>query len=133
MPITLELGGKSPTIIFADADLDQAVAGVLYGIFSSSGQSCIAGSRVFIQRSVYDAVVERLVKGAEALRIGPGTDPSTQVGPLVAHAHRDAVARMVEDARLAGAQILCGGAVPKEPSFRPVPFTSHHYCRCEQL
>lgn len=114
MPITLELGGKSPTIIFADADLDQAVAGVLYGIFSSSGQSCIAGSRVFIQRSVYDSVVERLVKGAEALRIGPGTDPSTQVGPLVAHAHRDAVAGMVDDARLAGAQILCGGTAPNE-------------------
>lgn len=122
MPITLELGGKSPTIIFADADVDQAVAGVLYGIFSSSGQSCIAGSRVFIQRSVFDAVVERLVKGAEALRIGPGTDASTQVGPLVAHAHRDAVARMVEDARLAGAQIICGGAVPKEPRLQAGAF-----------
>lgn len=114
MPITLELGGKSPTIICADADLDQAVAGVLYGIFSSSGQSCIAGSRVFVQRSVHDEVVERLVQGAKALRIGPGTDPATQVGPLVAHAHRDSVAGMVEAARLAGAKVLCGGAVPTE-------------------
>ncbi|WP_044568755.1 aldehyde dehydrogenase [Arthrobacter sp. M2012083] len=122
MPITLELGGKSPTIIFADADLDQAVAGVLYGIFSSSGQSCIAGSRVFIQRSVYEAVVEKLVKGAQALRLGPGTDPTTQVGPLVAHAHRDAVATMVEDARLAGAQILCGGAAPTGSRFQAGAF-----------
>nr|WP_223937451.1 aldehyde dehydrogenase [Arthrobacter sp. StoSoilB5] len=114
MPITLELGGKSPTIIFADADLDQAVAGVLFGIFSSSGQSCIAGSRVFIQRSIYAAVVERLVKGAESLRVGPGTDPRTQVGPLVALAHRDGVARMVDDSRESGARILCGGAAPAD-------------------
>lgn len=112
MPITLELGGKSPTIIFPDADLDQAIAGVMYGIFSSSGQSCIAGSRVFIHRSIYREVVDRLVTATSALRVGPGTDPRTQVGPLVAHAHRDEVSSMVEAAREAGADILCGGAVP---------------------
>lgn len=119
MPITLELGGKSPTIVFSDADLDQAVAGVLYGIFSSSGQSCIAGSRVFIQRAVYDTVLARLVEGAKALRVGPGTEPGTQVAPLVAHAHRDSVEKMVEDARAAGAQILCGGTRPVEPELQP--------------
>lgn len=116
MPITLELGGKSPTIIFADADLDQAIAGVLFGIFSSSGQSCIAGSRVFIHRSIYTEVVERLVAATRALHVGPGTDPQTQVGPLVAHAHRDEVSAMVEAARAAGAQILCGGGVPENES-----------------
>ena len=112
MPITLELGGKSPTIIFADADIDQAIAGVLYGIFSSTGQSCIAGSRVFIHKSIYAEVVDRLVVATRALRVGPGSDPRTQVGPLVAHAHRDEVAAMVEAAREAGAQILCGGGAP---------------------
>lgn len=112
MPITLELGGKSPTIIFSDADLDQAVAGVLYGIFSSSGQSCIAGSRVFIERAIYGTVLERLVEGAKALRVGPGTEAGTHVAPLVAHAHRDSVEKMVENARAAGAEILCGGTRP---------------------
>ncbi|MFJ5956981.1 aldehyde dehydrogenase [Paenarthrobacter sp. NPDC092416] len=114
MPITLELGGKSPTIVFPDADLDQAVAGILYGIFSSTGQSCIAGSRVFIQRSIFEDVLSRLVEGAKNLRVGPGTDPSTQVGPMITHAHRDTVAAMVDDARRDGAQVLCGGGPPAD-------------------
>lgn len=116
MPLTLELGGKSPTIVFPDADLDQAVAGILYGIFSSSGQSCIAGSRVFIHASVYDDVVARLVKATEQLQVGPGTDPATDVAPLVHHAHRDQVAAMVADAVAEGAQVLTGGAVPADPA-----------------
>lgn len=116
MPITLELGGKSPTIVFADADLDQALAGVLYGIFSSSGQSCIAGSRVFVQRAIYDEFVDRLVAATTALRVGPGTDPRTQVAPMVTREHRDGVAAMVDDAVRAGATVLCGGAAPADPA-----------------
>ncbi|WP_224766896.1 aldehyde dehydrogenase [Janibacter melonis] len=114
MPVTLELGGKSPTIVFEDADLTQAVAGVLYGIFSSSGQSCIAGSRVFVQSSIYDDVVARLVEAARLLRIGPGDDPRTQVAPLITHAHRDHVARMVDAAVEAGAEVLVGGTIPQD-------------------
>jgi len=68
MPVSLELGGKSPTIVFADADIDHAVNGVLYGIFSSSGESCIAGSRLFVQRSIYDTFAARLVQGARTHR-----------------------------------------------------------------
>ncbi|WP_018156796.1 aldehyde dehydrogenase [Demetria terragena] len=116
MPLTLELGGKSPTIVFPDADIDQAVSGILYGIFSSSGQSCIAGSRVFIHGSVYTEVLERLVAATERLRVGPGTDPATEVAPLVHHAHRDQVAGMVAEAVAAGAQVLTGGAVPNDPA-----------------
>ncbi|QNG17493.1 aldehyde dehydrogenase [Rhodococcus triatomae] len=116
MPITLELGGKSPTVVFEDADLEQALAGVLFGIFSSSGQSCIAGSRVFVHRSIHDEFVARLVDGARALRVGPGTDPATQVAPMVGHEHRDAVAAMVDDAVRTGAQVLCGGSVPDDPA-----------------
>ena len=70
MPVSLELGGKSPTIVFADADIDQAIAGVLYGIFSSSGQSCIAGARLFVERPIYDSFVERLTAATERLRVG---------------------------------------------------------------
>jgi aldehyde dehydrogenase (NAD+) len=117
MPVSLELGGKSPTIVFPDADLDQAVAGLLFGIFSSTGQSCIAGSRVFAHASIYDRLVSALVVKTEKLRVGPGTDPATQVAPLVHHRHRDKVAAIVERARGEGARVLCGGCIPEGPEY----------------
>jgi betaine-aldehyde dehydrogenase len=117
MPVSLELGGKSPTIVFPDADLDQAVAGLLFGIFSSTGQSCIAGSRVFAHASIYDRLVSALVAKTEKLRVGPGTDPATQVAPLVHHRHRDKVAAIVERARGEGARVLCGGRIPEGPEY----------------
>ncbi|MBA0126385.1 aldehyde dehydrogenase [Haloechinothrix sp. YIM 98757] len=113
MPLSTELGGKSPTIVCADADIDQAVAGVLFGIFSSSGQSCVAGSRIFVHEEVYAEFTDRLVAAARQLRVGPGTDPATQVGPLVTAAHRDRVAAMVDRAREEGAEVLCGGHIPE--------------------
>jgi len=115
MPISLELGGKSPTVVLADADLEQAVNGVLYGIFSSSGQSCVAGSRLFVDASIYDEFLDRLVAKARALRVGPGLEPGVQVGPLVHHRHRAAVAEYVELARREGGRIRCGGTVPDDP------------------
>ncbi|ROO90197.1 aldehyde dehydrogenase (NAD+) [Actinocorallia herbida] len=117
MPVSLELGGKSPTIVFPDADLEQTLAGLLFGIFSSSGQSCIAGSRLFVHASVYREVVDALVDRARSLRVGPGDDPATQVAPLVAHAHRDKVAAMVDRARKEGAKVLCGGAAPEGEAY----------------
>jgi acyl-CoA reductase-like NAD-dependent aldehyde dehydrogenase len=117
MPISLELGGKSPTIVFADADIDLAVAGVLYGIFSSTGQSCIAGSRLFVQRAIHDRFVERLVAATRALKVGHPFDPDTQVAPLVHPDHRDAVAGHVAAARAEGARVLCGGAAPEGPQY----------------
>ena len=91
MPVSLELGGKSPTMVLDDADLDHAVAGVLYGIFSSSGESCIAGSRLFVARRIRDAFVERLVAGARRLRVGDPADERTQMGPLITAAHRASI------------------------------------------
>lgn len=114
MPVSLELGGKSPTIVFEDADVDQAVAGVMFGIFSSTGQSCIAGSRLFVHASVYEPVMKQLVEATRRLRIGPGTDPDIQVGPMVAVAHRDKVAAYVDQARAEGGRVLCGGSVPAD-------------------
>ena len=87
MPVSLELGGKSPTMVLDDADIDHAVAGVLYGIFSSSGESCIAGSRLFVQRRRYAEFMDRLVAGAKALRVGDPVSERTQMGPLVSAAH----------------------------------------------
>jgi aldehyde dehydrogenase (NAD+) len=117
MPASLELGGKSPTIVCEDADIEQAVAGVMYGVFSSTGQSCIAGSRLFVARAIYDRFMARLVERTQALRVGPGTDAATQVSPMVAHAHRDAVATHVARALADGANLLCGGAAPTGPLY----------------
>ncbi len=115
MPVSMELGGKSPTIVCEDAELDLADAGVLFGIFSSTGQSCIAGSRIFAHTGVYREFTERLVAATEKLRVGLGTSPGTQVGPLVTFAHRDRVAGMVDRARGEGARVLCGGRSPDTP------------------
>ena len=112
MPVSLELGGKSPTIVCPDADLDHAVAGVLFGIFSSSGESCIAGARAFVHRSVYDAFRARLVAGAQALRVGDPASERTQMGPLVSGAHRDTIERYVALGREEGGTVLTGGARP---------------------
>ena len=109
MSVSLELGGKSPTIVCADADLDHAVAGVLFGIFSSSGESCIAGSRAFVHRSVYADFRQRLLAGARALRVGDPALQSTQMGPLVSRAHRESVERYVALGLEEGGQLLTGG------------------------
>ncbi|WP_406629799.1 aldehyde dehydrogenase family protein [Amycolatopsis sp. WGS_07] len=114
IPVTMELGGKSPTIVCEDADVEETVAGILYGIFSSTGQSCIAGSRIFLPRKHYADWAARLTAAATSLRLGPGTDPATQVGPLATFAHRDKVAAMVDRAREEGAQVLCGGRIPSD-------------------
>jgi betaine-aldehyde dehydrogenase len=116
MPVSLELGGKSPTIVFADADIDLAVAGVMFGVFSSTGQSCIAGARLFVQREIYAAFVARLVAATRRLRVGHPHDPATQVSCLVHPDHRAAVEAHVTAALAEGAELLCGGARPADPA-----------------
>jgi betaine-aldehyde dehydrogenase len=113
MPVSLELGGKSPNIVFADADRDHAINGVLFGIFSSQGQSCIAGSRLFVEERIHDEFVGRLVARTKALRLGPPLDPATQMGPQITAEHRDKIASYVELGRREGGRVLCGGAPPK--------------------
>ena len=113
MPTSLELGGKSPTIVCADANLDHAVAGVVYGIFSSSGESCIAGSRAFVHASVYDEFKSRLLAVVKGLRVADPSLENTHMGPLVNRGHRDSVERYVQLGRDEGGRILCGGARPQ--------------------
>ncbi|PTW99937.1 aldehyde dehydrogenase [Pararhodobacter aggregans] len=113
MPVSLELGGKSPTIVFKDTDPELAIAGILFGMFSSSGQSCIAGSRLFVERAIYDQFVPRLVAATKALVVGDPMDPETQVAPLVHPDHRAAVAEHVSRAVADGATVLCGGRAPE--------------------
>ncbi len=117
MPTSLELGGKSPTIVCADADLDHAVAGVVFGIFSSSGESCIAGSRAFVHASVYEAFKQRLLAAVRALRVGDPALDSTHMGPLVSRSHRETVERYVALGREEGGRLLCGGERPQGPVY----------------
>ena len=118
MPVSLELGGKSATMVLADADLDHAVAGVLYGIFSSSGESCIAGSRLFVARSIYDEFMRRLAAGAAALRVGDPADERTQMGPLISAAHRESIERLVAVGLDEGGHLRSGGKRPAGPALQ---------------
>jgi betaine-aldehyde dehydrogenase len=111
-PTLLELGGKSPHIVFEDCDVERAAAGVAFGIFSSMGQTCIAGSRLFVHRAVHKTIVDRVVSIAESLRLGLPEDEKTQFGPLASFAHRDRVSQLVDAARREGARLLTGGARP---------------------
>ncbi|EHK63347.1 aldehyde dehydrogenase [Achromobacter arsenitoxydans] len=114
IPVGLELGGKSPHIVFEDADLDRAVAGVVSGIFGSAGQSCVAGSRLFVQKSIYKRFMDALVERTQQVRVGLPDDPATQMGPLVSRAHRDKVAGYVDIGRAEGGRVLVGGAAPTQ-------------------
>ena len=116
IPVGLELGGKSPNIVFEDADFEKSVAGVVAGIFGSAGQSCVAGSRLFIQKRIYRKFVDAVVEQAKSLRVGLPDDPQTQMGPLVSMAHRDKVAGYVDLARNEGGSVLVGGIPPPSPA-----------------
>ncbi|MBB1632475.1 aldehyde dehydrogenase [Cupriavidus sp. UME77] len=116
IPCILELGGKSPNIVFEDANLDHAVAGMIYGIFSNAGQSCIAGSRIFVQASIYDKFVPRLVEAAKALNVGSPRDPSTAVAPVASFRQRDSIEHFIEMGKSdPKVKLLCGGDRPSGP------------------
>ncbi|WP_460066677.1 aldehyde dehydrogenase [Streptomyces sp. YKOK-I1] len=106
---TLELGGKSPNIVFEDANVANAAMGVVAGIFAAAGQTCIAGSRVFAHRSVYDELLERVAERAGTIRIGDPLDAATELGPLAFAGQRDKVAGYVDLGRSEGARVLTGG------------------------
>jgi betaine-aldehyde dehydrogenase len=107
--ISLELGGKSPNVVFADADFDTAVDYALFGIFANAGQVCSAGSRLVIERSLQDRFLERLVERAQKIRIGDGFDPATEMGPIISPVHRERVEAYIATGREEGARLLCGG------------------------
>ncbi|ESZ18583.1 aldehyde dehydrogenase family protein [Mesorhizobium sp. L48C026A00] len=107
--VSLELGGKSPVIVCADADLDKAVPVAAMSVFANSGQICIAGSRLFVERSVHDEFVERLAAYAKGLRIGDGIDPATEIGPLVSEKQLQRVASYLQAGTAEGATLVTGG------------------------
>jgi betaine-aldehyde dehydrogenase len=107
--ISLELGGKSPNVVFADADFETAVDYALFGIFANAGQVCSAGSRLVVERSLRDRFVERLVERAQNIRVGDGFDPQTEMGPIISPLHRERVEAYIATGIEEGAKLLCGG------------------------
>jgi acyl-CoA reductase-like NAD-dependent aldehyde dehydrogenase len=114
--VTLELGGKSPNLVFADADLKRAAAGVARSIFRSQGQSCVAGSRLLVESGIAADFIALLLDEVGKLKIGDPLDEKTEYGPLISAAHRERVHAFVAEAAAQGAVILCGGKRPASPS-----------------
>ena len=115
--VSLELGGKSPFIVFDDADLDSAANAQVSGIFAATGQSCVAGSRLLVQASVKEAFLARLKAKAEAVAIGAPDQMATEVGPLCTARQRDRIAALIARSVAAGAVLVTGGVVPEGPGF----------------
>lgn len=130
--VTLELGGKSPHIVFADAEIDNAVNGVISGIFAATGQTCIAGSRLLIERKIHDQFLEKVVALAKTARMGDPLSTSTQVGPVTTLPQLDKILGYIEIAKKEGAECLLGGGRPTAPEFsngwfvEPTIFSSVH-------
>lgn len=115
--VTLELGGKSPNIVLDDADLSKAIPGVLMGIMFNQGQVCSAGSRLYVHKKVYDKVMAELVSHAKNIKLGPGLDPSTQMGPLVTDKQQARVLNYIHKGQEEGAELLTGGNNPFDKGY----------------
>jgi acyl-CoA reductase-like NAD-dependent aldehyde dehydrogenase len=107
--VSLELGGKSAAILFADADLDVAVDAIPYSVFANAGQDCCARSRLLVERSVYDDVVARVAARTEALRVGDPSDETTEIGPMISEGQRATALEYLDIGRGEGAEVVCGG------------------------
>ncbi|HTK96207.1 MAG TPA: aldehyde dehydrogenase family protein, partial [Terriglobales bacterium] len=107
--VSLELGGKSPNVVFADADVKGAIKGAASAIFFNHGQCCCAGSRLFIEQPIFDQVVEGVAEQARKIRVGPGLEPDTQMGPLVSREQLDRVCGYLESGFSEGAKAIAGG------------------------
>jgi aldehyde dehydrogenase (NAD+) len=115
VPATLELGGKGPVVVFADADLDRVAKGIGYGIFGNAGQMCWAASRLIVHESLRPALLDRVRAVAEAMKLGPGEEDGVEMGPLVSKEHAERVLGYVEDARRDGGKVVTGGAKADDP------------------
>ena len=121
-PVSLELGGKSPNIVFPDADLEKAVEGAVLSIWFNQGEQCTAGSRMFLHDDVYEEFLDLFVERTENLTIGDPLDARTDVGPLVDHDHREEVRSYIDTARAEGATVRYGGGTPDDPDLEGAPF-----------
>jgi len=115
-PVSLEMGGKNPAIIFADADLDAAIEGTLRSCFMNTGQVCLGTERVFVERPFFETFVEALKKAAEGMKVGPSHEPGVTMGPLISQEHRGKVLSYYAKAVAEGATVVTGGGVPDMPA-----------------
>lgn len=113
--VSLELGGKSPVILFADAPLDRAIPAAAWAIFANHGQNCCAGSRLYVHESIHDQVIEGVVEIARSIRLGSPLDAESQMGPMVSRAQQQRILALVEAGRAAGARVATGGGAPDAP------------------
>jgi phenylacetaldehyde dehydrogenase len=123
--VTLELGGKSPVVVFPDADLEAVKIGAVRAAFFLQGQNCMAGTRLFVHEKVFDEVVQGIAAIANSMKIGPGLDPSNQLGPLISAQQRETVMKYIQTGKDEGAELICGGeALPGKGFFvQPTVFT----------
>lgn len=112
--VTMELGGKSPLIIFGDADMENAVSAALMANFYTQGEVCSNGTRVFVERSVHDEFIKKIVERTKKIRVGDPTDPQTLIGALISREHMDKVLGYIEKGKSEGASLLCGGGRPRD-------------------
>jgi acyl-CoA reductase-like NAD-dependent aldehyde dehydrogenase len=126
--VALELGGKSPQLVFADADLDAAAATCAAAVWGHAGQVCVAGTRVLVERKIHDEFLQRMVNASKDLRIGSGFDPETQLGPLISQTQLERVSRYVGIGRDEGAKLVLGGARHGSKGYfhQPTIFTGVH-------
>src|SRR5437773_2245063 len=116
--ISLELGGKNPNIVFADADLESAIDGALFGAFANQGEVCSAGSRLLVEKSIHKPLVEGMLKKVPNIKLGHGLQPNVKMGPLISSNHRDKVEGYIKVGMQEGAKLLCGGKRPDAPEFK---------------
>jgi phenylacetaldehyde dehydrogenase len=123
--VTLELGGKSPVVVFPDADIEAVTMGAIRAAFFLQGQNCMAGSRLFVHQDIFEKVTQGVADIASAMKIGPGLDPSSQLGPLISAQQRETVMSYIQAGKDEGAELLCGGeALPGKGFFvQPTLFT----------
>ncbi len=119
--VSLELGGKSPVIVLPDADPNVVIGGAAGAIFFNAGQVCAAGSRLYVHRKIFDKVVEGVGSAAQGIKLGPGLDPATQMGPLVSREQQDRVLEYIESGRKEGASIVAGGEAPSHEGYYVKP------------
>jgi phenylacetaldehyde dehydrogenase len=119
--VSLELGGKSPVIVLPDANVDAVIGGAAGAIFFNAGQVCAAGSRLYVHRKIFDRVVEGVGGAAQKIRLGPGLDPSTQMGPLVSREQQERVLGYIDAGRSEGASVVAGGDALSHPGFFVMP------------
>lgn len=126
--VTLELGGKSPVVVFPDADLEKVIPGCIRAAYFLQGQNCMAGTRLFVHQDVFDKTVSGIADIANAMKLGHGLEPSSDLGPLISAAQRDRVMEYIKSGKEEGAKLICGGTAPDGKGFfvRPTLFTHDH-------